>query len=121
MSFLNKLFGMEDIEVTGNLQVESFQNRFREAFGTEIHVYTLKSDGTINTGKGARHAPPKSTLASICAAGTKVHGLTIMKSKTVGEIEQEFAVKMGIGIQILLPDGSGFAPNDTRLRDLVKQ
>lgn len=103
------------------MQVESFQIRFREAFGTEIQVYTAKSDGTINTGKGAKHASPKSTLASICAAGHKVHGLTIMKSKTVGEIELEFAEKMGIGIQILLPDGSRFAPNETRLKDVAKE
>ena len=120
MGFLNKLLGMEDIDVNGNLQVGTFKKRFKEAFGTEIKVYKAKADGTLNTGKGAKSAPSKSTMASICAEGQKVQDLTIKKNKSVGDIEQEFASKMGIGIQILLPDGSGFAPNEMRLKDVAK-
>ena len=97
-----------------------FQNKFKKAFGTEIRVYKAKADGTLNSGKGAKSAPTKSTLASICAKGQKVGDLTIKKSKTVGDIETEFAKKMGIGIQIMLPDGSGFANNSVRLKDVAK-
>ena len=120
MGVLNKLLGMEDIDVNGNLQVGTFKKRFKEAFGTEIKVYKSKSDGSINTGQGAKSATAKSTMASICAKGKKVQDLTIKKNKTVAEIEEEFASKMGIGIQILLPDGSGFAPNEMRLKDVAK-
>ena len=120
MGFLKMLLGMEDIEVDGKMHVGTFQNKFKKAFGTEIRVYKSKADGTLNSGKGAKSAPTKSTLASICAEGQKVVDLTIKKSKTVGDIETEFANKMGIGIQIMLPDGSGFANNSVRLKDVAK-
>ena len=120
MGILNMLLGMEDIEVDGKMHVGTFQNKFKKAFGTEIRVYKAKADGTLNSGKGAKSAPTKSTLASICAKGQKVVDLTIKKSKTVGDIETEFAKKMGIGIQIMLPDGSGFANNSVRLKDVAK-
>ena len=120
MGIFKMLLGMEDIEVNGKMHVGTFQNKFKKAFGTEIRVYKAKADGTLNSGKGAKSAPTKSTLASICAKGQKVGDLTIKKSKTVGDIETEFAKKMGIGIQIMLPDGSGFANNSVRLKDVAK-
>ena len=120
MGLLNMFLGLEDIEVNGKMHVGTFQKQFKKAFGTEIRVYKAKADGTLNSGKGAKSAPTKSTLASICAKGQKVVDLTIKKSKTVGDIETEFAKKMGIGIQIMLPDGSGFANNSVRLKDVAK-
>ena len=120
MGFLKMLLGMEDIEVDGKMHVGTFQKKFKKAFGTEIRVYKAKADGTLNSGKGAKSAPTKSTLASICAKGQKVGDMTIKKSKTVGDIEKEFAKIMGIGIQIMLPDGSGFANNSVRLKDVAK-
>ena len=120
MGILKMLLGMGDIEVDGKMHVGTFQNKFKKAFGTEIRVYKAKADGTLNSGKGAKSAPTKSTLASICAKGQKVGDLTIKKSKTVGDIEKEFAKIMGIGIQIMLPDGSGFANNSVRLKDVAK-
>ena len=120
MGLLNMFFGLEDIEVNGKMHVGTFQNKFKKAFGTEIRVYKAKADGTLNSGKGAKSAPTKSTLASICAKGQKVGDMTIKKSKTVGDIEKEFAKIMGIGIQIMLPDGSGFANNSVRLKDVAK-
>jgi len=120
MGLLNMFLGLEDIEVSGKMHVGTFQKQFKKAFGTEIRVYKAKADGTLNSGTGAKPAPTKSTLASICAKGQKVGDLTIKKSKTVGDIETEFAKKMGIGIQIMLPDGSGFANNSVRLKDVAK-
>ena len=120
MGILNMFLGLEDIEVNGKMHVGTFQNKFKKAFGTEIRVYKAKADGTLNSGKGAKSAPTKSTLASICAKGQKVGDMTIKKSKTVGDIEKEFAKIMGIGIQIMLPDGSGFANNSVRLKDVAK-
>ena len=120
MGIFKMLLGMEDIEVDGKMHVGTFQNKFKKAFGTEIRVYKAKADGSLNSGKGAKSAPTKSTLASICAKGQKVGDMTIKKSKTVGDIETEFAKKMGIGIQIMLPDGSGFAHNSVRLKDVAK-
>ena len=120
MGILKMLLGMEDIDVNGKMHVGTFQKQFKKAFGTEIRVYKAKADGTLNSGKGAKSAPTKSTLASICAKGQKVGDLTIKKSKTVGDIEKEFAKIMGIGIQIMLPDGSGFANNSVRLKDVAK-
>ena len=120
MGLLNMFFVFVDIEVNGKMHVGTFQNKFKKAFGTEIRVYKAKADGTLNSGKGAKSAPTKSTLASICAKGQKVGDMTIKKSKTVGDIETEFAKIMGIGIQIMLPDGSGFANNSVRLKDVAK-
>ena len=120
MGILNMLLGMEDIDVNGKMHVGTFQKQFKKAFGTEIRVYKAKADGSLNSGKGAKSAPTKSTLASICAKGQKVGDMTIKKSKTVGDIETEFAKNMGIGIQIMLPDGSGFAHNSVRLKDVAK-
>jgi len=120
MGLLNMFLGLEDIEVSGKMHVGTFQKQFKKAFGTEIRVYKAKADGTLNSGTGAKPAPTKSTLASICAKGQKVGDLTIKKSKTVGDIEKEFAKIMGIGIQIMLPDGSGFANNSVRLKDVAK-
>lgn len=119
MGLFKKLLGLQDIEVSGNLQVGTFRKRFQQSFGTEIRVYRPKSDGTINTGAGSRSADEKATLASIAANGVKVAEITVKKSKTVGEIECEFAKKMGIGIQIMTVDGKDFAPNEMRLRDVA--
>jgi len=120
MGIFKMLLGMEDIDVNGRMHVGTFQKQFKKAFGTEIRVYKPKADGTINSGKGAKSAPTKSTLASICAKGQKVEDLTIKKSKTVGDIEKEFAEKMGIAIQIMLPDGDSLAENSLRLKDVSK-
>jgi len=120
MSVFKALLGLKDIDVSGNLQVRTFQERFSESFGTEVRVYKAKRDGTINTGKGSVKASGKATLASIAAKGTKVSDLTIKKSNTVGEVEESFAQEMGIGIQIMTPDGKEFAPNDARLKDVAK-
>ena len=46
--------------------------------------------------------------------------MTIKKNHTVGEIEQQFKDQMGIGIQIMSPDGEEFAPNGMRLKDVAK-
>ena len=50
----------------------------------------------------------------------KVDGFTIKKSHTVGDIEQQFKSKMGIGIQVMQPNGEDFAPNNMRLKDVAK-
>lgn len=107
---LNAILGLKDIEVTGNMHVGTLQDRFRESFGTEIRVYK-----GLNTGKGAKKADAKATLASVCGEGMKVAPITIKKNQSVGEIEQQFKDKMGIGIQIMLPGGDKFAPNDMKL------
>lgn len=120
MSVFKSLLGLKDIEVSGNLQVRTFQKRFFESFGTEIRVYKSKSDGTINTGKGSVKADGKSTLASIAAKGSKVEDLTIKKSNTVSQVEASFAQEMGIGVQIMTPNGKDFAPNDAKLKDVAK-
>ncbi len=108
------------ITLPGFWEKKRSRKRFKEAFGTEIRVYKAKSDGSLNTGKGAKSAPAKSTMANICAKGQKVKDLKIKKNKSVGEIEKEFASNMGIGIQIMLPDGSGLAPDNMRLKDVAK-
>tara|TARA_B110000503_G_C7129735_1_gene406323 strand:- start:1575 stop:1937 length:363 start_codon:yes stop_codon:yes gene_type:complete len=113
---LGKLvLGMKDIEVSGNMNVGTLQKKFKEAFGTEIRVYK-----TLNTGKGSSLADSKNTLASIGNPDIKVSDISIKKSKTVGVIEDEFKEKMGIGIQIMTPDGKKFASNDMKLQDVAK-
>ena len=48
---------------------------------------------------------------SISRSIQKVESVTIKKSHTVGDIEDQFENKMGIGIQIEQPDGS-LAPEE---------
>jgi hypothetical protein len=115
MSFLKGLFGLKDIDVKGNMHVGTLKKDFKESFGTEIRVYK-----TLNTGRGSKPADEKATLASIGDTSRKVEGMTIKKSKTVGEIEDEFKEQVGIGIQIMTPDGKDFAPNDMKLKDVSK-
>jgi hypothetical protein len=116
MGFFKGLLGLKDIEVRGNMKVDTFKKKFLESFGTEIRVYT-----TLTTGKGARKAKEKATLASLCAEGKKIKDITLKKSNTVGEIENQFKEMMGIGIQIMLPDGKKFAENTMRLKDVHKE
>ena len=115
---IKEILGFKDIEVTGNMHVETLQKRFEESFNTKIRVYGLTVDGRINTGKGARPADPKSTLASNSPASMKIQSITIHKSNTVDEIEKAFAERMGIGVQIMAPDGVTFAPNDMKLKEV---
>ena len=61
MGLMKMLLGMKDNEVNGKLHVGTFQERFKESFGTEIRVYKAKADGTLNTGKGAKAAPAKAS------------------------------------------------------------
>jgi hypothetical protein len=111
----NSVLGLKDVEVTGNLQVGTFKKRFFESFGTQIRVYK-----TLTTGKGAKPANDKATLASICAPDKKVESMTIKKNQNAGDVELLFKDKMGIGIQIMLPDGTNFAKNDMKLKDVAK-
>ena len=113
MGILNIIRGLKDIKVTGNMHVGKLRSQFKESFGTELRVYK-----STNTGKGSRSAGANSTLASICEK--KVKPITIKKNHTVGDIEQQFKDQMGIGIQIMLPDGKKFAPNIMRLKDVGK-
>ena len=115
MGIIKALLGMKDIDVKGNMKVDTLMKKFEESFGTKIRVYK-----TLNTGRGSRLADPKATLASIGDKSRKVEGMTIKKSKTVGDIEEEFKEKVGIGIQIMTPDGKDFAPNDMKLKDVSK-
>ena len=116
MGLLNMVLGLKDVDVSGKMHVGTFQKSFKESFGTEVRLYK-----GLNTGKGARKADKKATLASICAEGMKVQDIVIKKSHTVADVEQQFKDQMGIGIQVMLPDGKTFAPNDMKLKDVAKQ
>ena len=114
MGFLKSVLGLKDVEVKGQTKVETLKGDFKNSFGTEIRIYK-----SLNTGKGAKKASDKSTLASIC--DKKVTSMTIKKGHTVGAIEDQFKDQMGIGIQIASPDGKKLAPNDMRLKDIAKK
>jgi hypothetical protein len=114
-SLLNAVLGLKDVEVSGNMHVGTFQKKFKESFGTEIRLYK-----GLNTGKGCRRADEKATMSSICGEGIKVQNIVIKKSHSVGDIELQFKTQMGIGVQIMLPDGKTFAPNDMKLKDVAK-
>jgi hypothetical protein len=116
---LGKLFGFHDIEVSGKMHVATLQKNFEESFGTKIRVYKPTQDGKINTGKGSKPADAKSTLASNCPPTMKISDITIRKGHLVSEIEKAFAEKMGLGVQIMTPDGKDFAPNDMKLKDVA--
>lgn len=119
MSLFKKLLGMKDIEVSGQLHAGKLVERFEESFGTVIRVYRPSSDGSINTGRGSRLADPKATLASLCVVNCKVATITLRKSDTVDAVEKAFAEKMGIGVQVMMPDGKSFAPQNMKLSDVA--
>jgi len=112
MGFFKKLLGFHDIEVSANMTVAELQFQFEEQFGTKIRVYKPTAKGTINTGKGARLASAEDKLGSISLSGTSISNITIQKNKSVDTVEKEFATKMGVGVQIMTPDGNTFAPNN---------
>ena len=116
MGLFKFVLGLKDVEVKGQTKVGTLKKDFKDSFGTEIRIYK-----STNTGKGSKKADDKSTLASICDKDKKVTSVTIKKSHTVGDIEDQFKNQMGIGIQIMGPVGEKFAPNDMRLKDIVKK
>lgn len=120
MGLLKFMLGMKDVEVTGKMHAGTLAERFAEQFGTVIRVYKPSKSGAINTGRGSRPADEKDTLASLCATGCKVTSITLRKSHSVREVERAFAEQMGIGVQIMLPDGKTFAPDQMRLQDVAK-
>ena len=107
------LLGLKDVEVNGKQHVGTLCSEFKESFGTELRVYK-----SLNTGRGAKRAGNKQTLGSVCEK--RVDPMTIKKTHTVGDIEQQFKDQMGVGIQIMSPDGEEFAPNSMRLKDVAK-
>ncbi len=113
----NAVLGLKDIEVSGNMHVNTLQNRFREQFGTGIRVYKLNSEGKISTGRGAKPADGNATLASVSTG--KVGTITLKKAMTVKEAENAFSSLLGVGVQI--EDKEGKLANDqVRLSDLNK-
>ena len=119
MGIFKFLLGLKDVDVSGNMHVETLQKQFAENFGTQLRIYAKSKKG-INTGKGAKPADPKATLASVSAENVMVESIVIKKNKTVGDIEKQFEKSMGIGIQIASPDGKKLAPNDIKLKDVAK-
>ena len=113
MGIMDMILGLKDIDVNGNMHIDKLCKQFKEQFGTELVVYK-----SLNTGRGAKRADMNVTLASVCPK--KVEGMTIKKSNTVGEVEEQFKKSMGIGVQILLPDGETFAPNEMMLKNVAK-
>ncbi len=113
MGILNLVLGLKDVKADGKQHVGTLCKEFKESFGTELRLYK-----SLTTGRGAKRASSKQTLASIC--DKKVEGFTIKKSHTVGDIEQQFKSKMGIGIQVMQPNGEDFAPNNMKLKDVAK-
>lgn len=113
----NAVLGLKDIEVTGNMRVNTLQSNFKEQFGTGIRVYKLNSEGKISTGRGAKPADANAALASVSTG--KVGAITLKKNMTVKEAENAFASNMGVGVQI--EDKEGKLANDqVRLADLSK-
>ena len=110
MGLIDFVLGLKDINVTGNMHVGTLNEEFEKNFGTQIRVYKGLS-------KGANRADPKQTLASIC--DKKIESITIKKSHSVGDIENQFKEKMGIQIQIMIPNSDKFAPNDTSLKKVA--
>ena len=115
MGLFKFVLGLKDVEVKGQTKVGTLKKDFKDSFGTEIRIYK-----STNTGKGSKKANDKSTLASICDEDKKVTSVTIKKSHTVGNIEDQFRDQMGIGIQIVSPDGKKFARNEWKLKDVAK-
>ena len=115
MSFKQKILGYHDIIVSPKMTVSSLQSQFEEKLGTKIRVYKLTVKGQVYTGRGSRPAAPEEELESVCVNGAMIPSITVQQSSTVESIEKQFADAMGVGIQIMTPDGNGFAPNNMKL------
>ena len=97
------------MRLTPEMSVVTLKERFKEAFGFEIRVYT-----TIHTKRLADDAVPLSSLRDVKGS---LGALSIELSATVSQIEKLFE-GLGIGIQVIKSDGSGLAPNDVKLSDV---
>ena len=94
------------MRLTPEMSVVTLKERFKEAFGFEIRVYT-----TIHTKRLADDAVPLSSLRDVKGS---LGALSIEPSARVSQIEKLFE-ELGIGIQVMKSDGSGLASDNAKL------
>ena len=102
------LFNLEDISLNSDMKVVELQEAFVNTFATQIRIYK-----TLNTQRGSRLANDNTKLSELASNKDKFGDIFIKKDNTVGEIENQFANELGIGIQIMLTNGVEFAPNES--------
>jgi hypothetical protein len=113
---IKKMFGYFELKIDDKTTVGDFKTKFEKAFSTKVRLYNLTKDGKINSGKGSSVADGHTLLKNI-SAGNKASGtITVNGDLIVSAVEKMMAEQFGIGIQILTPDGSTFAPNSLAVK-----
>ncbi len=115
MNIRKRILGFHEIEVSPKMTASELQSQFENKFGTKIRVYKLTVKGQVYTGRGSRPAAPEDNLENICTNCTNIPDIIVQQSSIVEYVEKKFADEMGIGIQIMAPDGNTFAPNNMKL------
>lgn len=98
------------------MTVIELKDSFFDSFGVPIRIYK-----TLNTSRGSKLADDDTKLIDLAASKNNFGDLFIKRDNTVGQIEDQFKDKLGIGIQIMLLNGVEFAPNDsiiTQVQDI---
>lgn len=112
---------MAELSINGRLSVKGLKTKFKEEFGLTLRVYELKSDGTINTGRGAVQVRDESiTLASLAGQKCKDE-LKVAGNTKVGNFEEKFSKLFNIGVQVANADDSKLASDDDTLAQASKR
>lgn len=114
------LFGILEMQVSGDTLVSEFENEFLRVFDIPIRVYNLSKERKIQSGAGGRRASKDaliSDVSTIIAKG-KSKKISIKDSEKVGSVEKKIESTLGIGVQILCSDGKGFADNNKTLKEI---
>lgn len=114
------LFGILEMQVSGDTLVSEFENEFLRVFDIPIRVYNLSKERKIQSGAGGRRASKDALISDVSTIIVKGKSkkISIKDTEKVGDVEKKVESTLGIGVQILCSDGKGFADNNKTLKEI---
>ena len=104
---------MAEFKIDGRMKVEGLKEKFKDAFGLTLRVYT-----TVTCKSPAKD---DATLASIRAEGAKGGEITVGSNRKVGSFEKMVADAYGIGVKVANASNTKFASDDDTLAAAAKK
>lgn len=114
------LFGIVEMQVSGDTMVSEFENEFLRVFEVPIRVYNLSKEKKIQSGAGGRRASKDAQIKDVSTkiVAGKSCKISIKDSEKVSDVEKKIENTLGIGVQIISSDGKCFADNTKSLREI---
>ena len=114
------LFGSLEMEVSGDTLVSEFENEFLRVFAVPVRVYNLSKERKIQSGAGGRRASKDALIKEVSTkiAAGKSRKISIKDTEKVGDVEKKIETTLGIGVQIICPNGKWFADNTKTLKEI---